>query len=267
MLLTCVKNPKQAIKPIAIAALVALGMSCSGVALAKSPSSDKGKTVIELNAAATGVISVSDYEFNTFVLSEPAVRVLFPAGSPVAGNPITLANGTQVLIQFARGSDRPIQMVFELESGKVETLRLQPKAIAGITHAVGGAKLSARSGLIPRSSGGASGYSPQESSPRGADVELLKTLTTSGMPPSDFSPVALPAPTRFDKFSVVPLAGWSNGERQVYVFSLVAQKGQTAVVSPNQFYRHGISAILLDGDTVSAAHTPQLLVVEELSNE
>lgn len=260
---TCVKKPMLIRKPLLVAVLVAAaGLAIAGPAQSKT-TPQSNKTTIEL--PAPGTVTVSDYEFNTFVFSEPAERVIFPAGSPVTGEPITLAGGTQVLLQFAKGADRPIQMVVELQSGKVETLRVVPKAVPGIIHPVNGAKLNARPARA--STADLNDEDRIAASPRGADVELLKTLTTTGTAPDGFDPVTLPAPTAFDKFTVVPLAGWSDGERRVYVFSLVAQKGQVAVVSPNQFYRQGISAVLLDGDTVDELNSPQLFVVEELNDE
>lgn len=264
MLPTCAKKLMQS-KPLAVALLALAGVAFTGSATAagpKAPAAQK-KTTIEL--PEPGVVTVSDYEFNTFVFNEPAKRVIFPAGTPVNGEPITLAGGTQVLLQFAKGADRPMQMVVELESGRVEKLRVIPKAVAGITYPVNGARLNKGAGrggdVVP----GAPGAT--DNSSRGADIELLKHLVTNGQPPDGFEPVALPNPTRFDKFAVVPLAGWSDGERRIVVFSLVAAAGQTAVVSPNQFYRDGISAVLLDGDTVDADNNPQLFVVEELNDE
>lgn len=256
MLPTCVNKPMLASKPLLTAMLVAASL----VVGAPANAAGKGKT-IEL--PEPGVVSVSDYEFNTFVFNEPAKRFIFPAGSPVNGDPITLAGGTQVLLQFMKGADRPVQMVVELQSGKVEKLRVTPKPIPGITYPVNGARIRSTG---PQS-GPLQGEGQQDASPRAADIELLKHLTTVGQPPEDFGPVTLPLPTRFDKFTVVPLAGWTDGERRILVFSLVAAAGQTAVVSPNQFYRDGITAVLLDGDTVDAATSPQLFVVEELSDE
>ncbi|MNR71645.1 TraK protein [compost metagenome] len=260
---TCANKPMMlASKPLLTALLLAaslVALTPAQAASAKAPAAPtKGKT-IEL--PEPGVVSVSDYEFNTFVFSEPAKRFIFPAGSPVNGDPITLAGGTQVLLQFMKGADRPVQMVVELQSGRVEKLRVVPKAIPGVTYPVNGARIKATGSAAP-----AADVQP-DASPRAADIELLKHLTTSGQPPEDFQAVTLPLPTRFDKFTVVPLAGWSNGERRIMVFSLVAAAGQTAVVSPNQFYRDGITAVLLDGDTVDANTTPQLFVVEELKDE
>jgi hypothetical protein len=51
------------------------------------------------------------------------------------------------------------------------------------------------------------------------------------------------------------------------IFSLVSVPGQTAVVAPPQFYREGITAVMIDGDVVDSNSSPNLYVVEELHDE
>jgi hypothetical protein len=263
---TCAKKrtmrASKALATAVFAAAAGIALTSPAYAAHKEVAPAKN-TTIEL--PEPGVVTVSDYEFNTFVFKEPAKRFIFPAGSPVSGEPITLAEGTQVLLQFQKGARDPIQMIVELKSGQVVKLRVQPKAIPGVTFPVNGARL--RDGAAAKPAGPLVSDGQQGATPRGADVDLLKKVTTTGQPPDGFDPVALPRPTKFDKFTVVPLAGWSDGSKRILVFSLVAAKDQTAVVSPNQFYRDGITAVTLDGDTVDANTSPQLYVVEELSDE
>mgnify|MGYP002620204289 CR=1 FL=1 len=203
-------------------------------------------------------IVVSDRDFNHFVFPAAIVNgPIFPAGSPVLGNPVYLANNTQLLLQLESGASKPFNMIVELENGSVYKFWLRPRPIAGITKRVDGA--SEKRGV--RSSASA----PRGTGARAEDVELMKRLV-SGQLPEDFEPVALPAPTRFDKFSVIPLSGWSDGfSRRVTVYSLVAAPGQTAVVAPPQFYRPGITAISIDGDVVDVTNAPTLYVIEEVS--
>lgn len=264
---TCAKKPMQSKPLLAALTVIASLVMVAPVHAAKKaqgpvPAAAKNFDAYEL--AESGVVAVSDYEYNTFVFSEPVKRVFFPPGTPVAGEPISLADGTRVMVTFNKGANAPIQMIAELVSKRVEQVRLKPQAIPGVTFPVGSAKLKQApakpaAAQVADASGGAT--------PRGADIELLKTLTTTGEPPSGFDPVNLPKTTRFDKFASVPLAGWSDGAKRIFVFSLVAAPDQTAVVSPNQFYRQGITAVLLDGDTVDANSSPQLFVVEELNDE
>ncbi|MDO8416293.1 MAG: hypothetical protein Q7S87_08800 [Agitococcus sp.] len=247
-------------------AILVASLCCVAASSTAAATKTKPKTIAastdQSTVAIAGVVSVSDFELNTFVFSDPVKRIFFPAGSAVKGAPIYLQENTQVMLQFDKGQ-KPIQMVAELANGGTEAIRVQPKAIPGVVHAVNGAR-SSRTGskrIVAQDS-----TSP--ASPRAEDIELLKKLAATGEAPSGFDPISLPRPTRFDKFTVVPLAGWSDGAtKRIIVFSLVAAQGQTAVVSPPQFYRQGISAVVVDGDVVDNANSPQLYVVEDLNND
>ena len=205
---------------------------------------------------------VSDRDFNQFIFPEAIANgPIFPAGAPILGKPVYLSGNTQLLVQVRQGADKPFNMIVELASGAVYKFWLRPRPIPGITHHV--AATTAQGYTARR----VSGVAPQGDSPRGADVELLKHLVTGDVP-EGFDPVAVPPTTRFDKFTVVPLSAWSDGaSRRVMAFSLVAVAGQTAIVSPPQFYRSGITAALIDGDVVDATHSPTLYIVEEVGGD
>lgn len=221
---------------------------------------------IKFAAPRIGEVTISDREFNRFVFSTPITQLVFAAGAPLLGNPIYLAGNTQVLVQVQRGADKSISAVVELEGGQVHTLTLVPRPIAGIVHRVDGAR-EARTGAGGGPVSALSSKAAGDTAPHGEDIELLKRVV-QGDVPSGFESIALPLPTRFDKFTVVPLAGWSDSaSRRVLVFSLVAVPGQTAVVAPPQFYRPGINAVLVDGDVVDANNSPTLYVVEETQDE
>lgn len=223
---------------------------------------DAGKEV-KFQAPRAGELTVSDRDFNRFIFPTPVTQLVFPAGVSLLGKPVYLAGSTQVLIQFIRGVDKPVQMVVELEGGQVHTLTLNPRPVDGATHRVDGAR--ERSASSTRAA--KSDTAPSSAAPRGEDIEMLKRVV-QGEIPQGFDSIKLPKPTRFDKFTVVPLAGWSDGNsKRVMVFSLVAVPGQTAVVSPPQFYRAGINAVLVDGDVVDANNSPNLYVVEETQDE
>lgn len=206
-------------------------------------------------------IVVSDNSLNRFVFPAPVSQIVFPTGAPVKGEPTYLSNNTQVLVEFNRGVDKVVQMVVELETGEVLTLDLRPKQVAGVVHQVrSGAKgaPAATNGLGPE---------PLAQPPYASDVELLKQIVSGQIPPG-FEQTTLPAPARFDRFSVIPLVGWSDDVyRKVTVFSLVAEPGQSAVVAPQQFYRPGLAAITIDGDVVDEHRSPTLYIVEELTHE
>jgi hypothetical protein len=245
--------------------LALVAATCLALLSAPAQAQAKGKSVgQELEAPVAGAVTVSDFELNTFVFPAAIKRVYFPAGSPVLGSPIYLSDNTQVMLQFSKGHDKPVQMVAELEDGQVVQLRVVPRPVAGVVHSVNGARVRARSAMSgPISTEGA----PVNAAPRGEDIEMLKHLITTKEAHPGFEPVSLPGVTAFDKFSVVPLAAWSNGLRRLMIFSLVSAPGQTAVVANPQFYRPGITAVLLDGDVVDARNSPKLFIVEELNDE
>lgn len=218
---------------------------------------------VKFAPARAGEITVSDRDFNRFIFPSPVTQLVFPAGAPLLGKPVYLSNDTQVLIQLQRGVDKPVQVVVETEGGNVHTLTLNPRPVDGVTHRVEGARDRMAGNPVRTVKADSQG----DGAPRGEDIELLKRVVQGDIP-SSFESVKLPKPTRFDKFTVVPLAGWSDGQsRRVMVFSLVAVPGQTAVVAPPQFYRSGINAVLVDGDVVDANNSPNLYVVEETSDE
>lgn len=203
-------------------------------------------------------VMVSDHDFNQFIFPAPIVKgPIFPAGSPVIGRPVYLAGNTQILLQIAPGSAQPFDMIVECTGGTVYKLYLLPRPINGITYNVGNSMVGSQSVHFADNQ-------PVSSAPRGAEVELLRDIVMNEIP-SGFESIDLPPLTRFDEFTVVPLAGWSNGVLRVMTFSLVAVPDQTAVVAAPQFYRAGITAIMLSGNVVDATHSPTLYVVEKLN--
>lgn len=259
MFLTCVKSPKLLSNAVAGAIL------CAALAVSTSADAQSKKVSKGAEPSAAGAITVSDYEFNSFIAPDAIKRIHFPGGSPVMGKPVYLSGNRVVMLQFAKGADKPVQMVLELENESVVTVRVIPKSVTGVTYTLAGAKT-----VTPGASSGSriAGEGNQPVAARGEDIELLKHLIANQTPPAGFDPVDLPRATKFDKFTVVPLAGWSDGSsKRVIVFSLVAAPGQTAVVAPPQFYRPGITAVMLDGDVVDDKNSPQLFVAEDLNDE
>jgi len=211
---------------------------------------------------ASSEIVVSDNSFNRFIFPAPVTQIVFPSGAPVKGEPTYLSGNTQVLVEFNRGVDKSVQMVVELENGQVLTFWLKPQSVNGIVHQV---RPSPVAGTQPIP--GSPGPEPLAAPPYASDVELLKQVV-AGQLPAGFEPTRLPAPVRFDRFSVIPLVGWSDDvSRKVMVFSLVAEPGQSAIVAPQQFYRPGLAAITIDGDVVDEHRSPTLYIVEELTDE
>jgi hypothetical protein len=216
---------------------------------------------LKFKAPLPGEVEVSDRDYNHFIFPSPITQLVFPPNSPIVGKPVYLNGNTQALIEVQRGADKPIQMIVETETGRVTKLYLKPRPINGITYRVDGAREAS-----PKSSTDQAVAAAGVGAPHAEDIELLKRAVQGDIP-SEFEAIPLPRPTRFDRFTVVPLAGWSNGSRRIMHFSLVAVPGKTAVVSDPQFYRPGITAVLLSGDHVDEESTPQLYVVEEVASD
>jgi len=224
---------------------------------AQEPAAEK----LTFAAPLPNEVEVSDRDYNHFIFPKAIKQLVFPPNAPVA-KPVYLNDNLEALIEVQRGTDKPIQMIVETESGRVSKFYLKPRPINGITHRVDGAReVSIASRQAP-----ASAQPGGVGSPHAADIELLKRAV-QGDVPAEFEAIALPRPTRFDRFTVVPLAGWTDGARRIMHFSLVAVPGKTAVVSDPQFYRPGITAVLLTGDHVDEESNPQLFVVEEVAND
>jgi hypothetical protein len=229
---------------------------------AKSPSKEAEEEKLTFKAPLPGEVEVSDRDYNHFIFPSAITQLVFPPNSPIVGKPVYLNGNTQALIEVQRGADKLIQMIVETEAGRVTKLYLKPRPINGITYRVDGAR---EAGPTPKAAD-SKAASPGAGAPHAEDIELLKRAVQGDIP-SEFEAIALPRPTRFDRFTVVPLAGWSNGSRRIMHFSLVAVPGKTAVVSDPQFYREGINAVLLTGDHVDEDSTPQLFVVEEVTSD
>lgn len=225
----------------------------------KAPEAEK----VTFRAPLPGEVEVSDRDYNHFIFPSGIKQLVFPPNSAIVGKPVYLNDNTQALIEVQRGADKPIQMIVETETGRVTKLYLKPRPINGITYRVDGAR---ETGAVAQSTAAKAATASGQGAPHAEDIELLKRAVQGDIP-AEFEAIALPRPTRFDRFTVVPLAGWADGSRRILQFSLVAIPGKTAVVSDPQFYRAGITAVLLTGDHVDDESNPQLFVVEEVAND
>lgn len=251
-------------KAVALAvALLALGTGSQAMA---QEFSNSNAVPAHQQVVNDELVLVSDYELNRFMFQGPLKRIHFPASdqsAPLLTPPIYMADNSQVLLQFRKGETKPIQMVAELRDGRVFPLRLAPRPVPGVSQYVSDGK-EAREAKTQHELDTPDGQIP---GPRAEDIRIMKSLASYGEPPSGFSTTTLPVTARFDKFTVVPMSAWSDGSKQAFVFSIVAQPGETAVVAPPQFYRPGITAVMIDGDVVDEKNTRTLYVVEELANE
>jgi hypothetical protein len=185
-----------------------------------------------------------------------------PAGTKLGEEIVYLSGNRAMMFQFASGQSKVIQLVVELASGRVETLYLKPQAIPGAIHRVDGAGDANPS---PKK-GRARAAEFVSQSPHSESLSILKSFVRGEIPES-FEATEPPGMTSFDKFSVVPAGAWTDGaDYKVYVFQLIAAKGQAAVVSPSQFFREGVRSVLIDGDEVSQEASPYVYIVEDLNH-
>lgn len=211
---------------------------------------------------AANEVVVSDRDWNHFLFPEKVVRgPYFPDSAPIppGSKPVWLAGNTQFLLQIQRGAGDRFQMVVETESGAVHKLYLKPSPVAGTTFRVKGGSLAAtaaRAAAAPQAAPAG----------RSEDVDLLKRLVIGDIP-ADMETVKLPVPVRFASFTAVPMAMWEGGGRRVAVFNLVAVGDKASTVAPPQFYRPGVTAVLLDGDQVAPGVAPTLFVLENMTDE
>ena len=206
------------------------------------------------SVAPPGSIVVSNHELTTFIFPHPVTTFTASADTTIEGDPIYQAGKTQIIVQFGK-MKKAGQLVVGLANGDVLNLRVFASDVPGTIQSINNARKP--------SSKPAPSPAADPASPSAADVELLRILVSNNEPPAGFDPLVLPAPVSFDKFTIVPLASWSNGTKRISVFSLVSNNGATAVVSPPQFYREGVAAVMVDGDSIDANTSPTLFIVED----
>lgn len=207
----------------------------------------------------TGAVVVSTQGLNRFVFPAAIEKgPIFPADAPVLGAPVYLDGNQQVLVQFVPGADTPFEMIVELAGHQVESYLLMPRNVPGVTF-------HARGAHPPRKSWTAGPVGEKEGSAHQAEITLLRSVVM-GEVPDAFYPTRLPPAVRFDKFSLVPRATWSDGSgHRILIYTLQSAHGQAAVVAAPEFYHEGMTAISLSGEVVDATHSPLLYILEGAS--
>ena len=204
-------------------------------------------------------VVVSTQGLNRFVFPAAIEKgPIFPADAPVLGAPVYLDGNQQVLVQFVPGADTPFEMIVELAGHQVESYLLVPRNVPGVTF-------HARGAHPPRKRWTADPVGEKQGSAHQAEITLLRSVVM-GEVPDAFYPTQLPPAVRFDKFTLVPRATWSDGSgHRILIYTLVSAHGQAAVVAAPEFYHTGMSAISLSGEVVDATHSPLLYILEGAS--
>lgn len=220
--------------------------------------------------AGVTLVPVSSDAINRFQFSSPVKQLLFPAEVP-ATKPLYVAGNREVLVSFGPGMPDVAQMVAVLDNGTVVTLYLKPRPGPGaLVHASGNGQDVGQPSATDVSGGATPTLTDAERVSRGASdknpalaaLALLKQVE-QGNVPSDFEAVTPPALVAMDKFTVAPIAAWTDrATYTVYAYQLIAAKGQSANVSPPEFYRPGVLTVDVTGDKVDADNSPYLYVVE-----
>ncbi len=238
---------------------------------AETPPEAKAVPAADPYAGIT-LIPVSSDTFNRFQFSAPVKQLLFPAEVP-ASKPLYVAGNREVLVSFGPGMPDVAQMVAVLENGTVVTMYLKPRPGPGALVHAGNAAVA--DSAAPAATDVSGGSAPTEADAaklsRGASdknpalpaIALLKRVEQGDIP-SDFEAVTPPAMVAMDKFTVAPIAAWTDhATYTVYAYQLIAAKDASATVAPAEFYRPGVLAVDVTGDQVDASASPYLYVVEE----
>lgn len=198
-------------------------------------------------------LAVSDREMNTFTFSSPIYDLLTPPGSAL-GKPTYLPGNKTVVLTFQKGATQAIQALFVFKDGTSRQLYLKPRPQPGIFWAD---KQNTQAPVA-----GDSGVSSADS-----DVEVLKRLVQDERSMADeFVKIPLPSQAEFTDYTLVPTGAWFNGsDRRVFRFAVVAKPGKQALLASPQFYRDGITVVLLDGEITDSDNTPSLYVVEAVN--
>ncbi len=207
----------------------------------------------------SGDLVLSNSQLNVLRFPEAIKHLWFPANTPIIGKPAYFAQDHAVMLQFQPGVDSRIQLMVELQDGAVISREADLRPIPGATYALNGT-----TGELPGLRTGQTAPSePVAPDTTGmAAVRLLQGVV-QGRVPRGFDPAPLPAETVFTGFTAHPVMTWKNSSTgmTIYVFVLKTL-GTPASISPPEFYRPGVEAVLLTADTVSKTSSPFLYVVE-----
>jgi hypothetical protein len=216
--------------------------------------------------AGVKVHPVSTHDYNRLVFSEPVARIFVSDEKALVDAPEYLAGNTSALLLFNKNpSKRPVQVLVNFKSGGSAVLYVRPGDVPGAVLQV--ENVEGGSGDKPKASSAADAAAAAVAgggTPHDGALRVLKGLV-QGVVPEGYQPLPLPAPTHFDRYTVNPELAATDGFRSVYVFRLVAQPGKVSVISPNQFYRPGVSTVMVDGDRLDDANPRRVFLVEETS--
>lgn len=224
-------------------------------------------------------VSNQPNELNQLDFPESILQIISPPRVPLGiVDPETknqfkyLNENKSIVFFFKELSTTPFKMKVELANGTIYTLTIQPKPVLGVIKKVGvdtktiTNRAQVTSPTVATPSNVTVGAAEKVSSVSAEDIALLKKVVTNDKGfKEEFSSVELPVTTTFNSFVAVPLNKWSNGSKNVLVFQLIARNGKVSKVDAKQFYRDGVTAVTITGDTVAEGLSPKLYIVENVA--
>lgn len=203
-------------------------------------------------AAAYPILEVPNAGFAQLNLPQPFAKIVFPPGTELDGKVVSLDGGRTVLIKFAPHSIKKLIIGYILLADGT-TLRIGFRQVKGATPPVWDAP-------------GVSDTIPQRTTEPavGWIVHKMRSTVITGSP-DGMSSTDLPAGGYLGPIKVTPLAAWAGGGYELLEYKLTSKT--LVSVEPRNFYRKGVVAVLTQADTVSAAQSPVVLIMERTPNE
>lgn len=208
---------------------------------------------------------LSNTQLNVLRFPTKIKHVWFPANTPIVGQPVYFAGDHAVMLQFEPGMDQSVQVMIELANGAVMNENARLQAGPGATINMGDQSPAFEGG----SSGSTQAAEPVAPNTTGMAAVRLLQAVVQGRIPSGFVTEALPAPTPFQEFTAQPVMVWMNSDQdlRIYAFELVSKSKQAITITPPEFYRPGVEAVLLTSNVVGAGQNSFLYIVEATHGE
>jgi len=197
-------------------------------------------------------VEMSTDAYNRLVFPEPYSQIVIPPEAELRDNPVPTDGKRGLLMRPADEAD-PFSVFVQLRSGEAFTVRVQPKS--GIDAQV----------FRYRNATDLSREPEQERRPQ--DRWIADTILSAfqGQRPNGFEPAGAPPSARLTmpNGGTMRLTAEAQYRGSGHVVNVYRLSSDVAVeVEPRDFYRQGVVAISLEGDTVSEGERPRMIVVE-----
>lgn len=197
-------------------------------------------------------VAVSTDAYNRLVFPEPYSTVVIPPEAELRDNPVPTDGKRGLLIRPADEAE-PFSIFVQLRSGEAFSVKLEPET--GIDAQVFRYKNAPDISEQPET----------ESRPK--DRWIADTILSAFQEarPSGFEQAGAPPSARLEmpNGGTLKLTADTQYRGSGHVVNIYRLSSDTAIeVEPRDFYRDGVVAVSLEGDTVSEHHQPRMIVVE-----